>query len=287
MEREARTSRSEFGTLLRSHRIAAGLSQEALAERARISTHGISALERGYRRTPQRETLALLAAALALTEEQRREFEAAAARPQVPKAPATVSLARDQRGKQMTSTTSFARFEIGPFQASISRPSRPFALVIPFALAAGLALVLIFGHSTKIPIGAPAQAVTALGPFQFDISNDLRSRVTVTAIGTPLADTIFPATNGARVEVACNEGTRYRSGGIRRVADTTSTPVPLRYKLLVDGRLENTYTVGTKFLIDVDNARLSQGFHTLRVDPVDTVPNSTMTFSCVAIADKN
>ncbi|MBV8149047.1 MAG: helix-turn-helix domain-containing protein, partial [Candidatus Eremiobacteraeota bacterium] len=71
-------SSSDFGTLLRRYRIAAGLSQEALAERARVSTNGISALERGYRRTPQRETLALLVGALALDEEQRREFEAAA-----------------------------------------------------------------------------------------------------------------------------------------------------------------------------------------------------------------
>jgi len=68
-----------FGMLLRHHRLAAGLSQEALAERARISTNGVSALERGYRRTPQRETLALLASALALTPEELREFEAAAA----------------------------------------------------------------------------------------------------------------------------------------------------------------------------------------------------------------
>ena len=45
-----------------------------------MSSQGISALERGFRRTPQRGTLALLAGALALDYEQRREFEAAAAR---------------------------------------------------------------------------------------------------------------------------------------------------------------------------------------------------------------
>lgn len=45
-----------------------------------MSSHGVSALERGYRRTPQRETLALLADALELGEEQRRDFHAAAAR---------------------------------------------------------------------------------------------------------------------------------------------------------------------------------------------------------------
>jgi predicted ATPase/transcriptional regulator with XRE-family HTH domain len=69
-----------FGMILRHYRITAGLSQEALAERARMSTQGISALERGYRRTPQRETLSLLASALALNDEQRQEFEATAAR---------------------------------------------------------------------------------------------------------------------------------------------------------------------------------------------------------------
>jgi predicted ATPase/transcriptional regulator with XRE-family HTH domain len=70
----------DFGTLLRSYRLSAGLSQEALAERAGMSAHGISALERGYRRTPQRETLALLVGALALNDEQRGEFEATAGR---------------------------------------------------------------------------------------------------------------------------------------------------------------------------------------------------------------
>jgi predicted ATPase len=66
--------------LLRSYRVTAGLSQEALAERAGMSAHGISALERGYRRTPQRGTLELLAGALALDDEQCRKLEVAAAR---------------------------------------------------------------------------------------------------------------------------------------------------------------------------------------------------------------
>jgi predicted ATPase/DNA-binding XRE family transcriptional regulator len=81
MESDGRSSGSpQFGVLLRQYRLAAGLSQEALAERARLSSDGISALERGHRRTPQRETLALLAGALALSGEQRRDFEAAATR---------------------------------------------------------------------------------------------------------------------------------------------------------------------------------------------------------------
>src|SRR5579875_2720434 len=79
MERESGASGSRpFGVLLRHHRLAAGLSQEALAERARMSSAGISALERGHRRTPQRETLALLANALELDVDRRLQFETAA-----------------------------------------------------------------------------------------------------------------------------------------------------------------------------------------------------------------
>lgn len=71
---------SRFGALLRQHRTAAGLSQESLAERARMSVEGVSALERGYRQTPQRQTVEALADALALSNDVRRAFEAHAQR---------------------------------------------------------------------------------------------------------------------------------------------------------------------------------------------------------------
>ncbi len=85
MDQERAPSGSPFGTLLRRYRLAAGLSQETLAERARMSANGISSLERGARRIPQRETLRLLATALALDREQRAAFERAAARPSLPR----------------------------------------------------------------------------------------------------------------------------------------------------------------------------------------------------------
>ncbi|MGA8575039.1 MAG: helix-turn-helix transcriptional regulator [Candidatus Cybelea sp.] len=75
---ERSSGSSGFGTLLRHHRLAAGLSQEALAERARLSLNGISALERGYRRRPQRQTLALLTDALGLNGDEHAQFELAA-----------------------------------------------------------------------------------------------------------------------------------------------------------------------------------------------------------------
>jgi len=56
-----------FGTLLKRYRVAAGLSQEALAERAGLSSRAISDLERGINQMPRRDTVALLVAALHLS----------------------------------------------------------------------------------------------------------------------------------------------------------------------------------------------------------------------------
>jgi len=66
-----------FRRLLRQHRVAAGLTQEALAERAAMSARAIQNLERGDRR-PYPETTERLAEALALRGSQRTEFDAAA-----------------------------------------------------------------------------------------------------------------------------------------------------------------------------------------------------------------
>jgi predicted ATPase/transcriptional regulator with XRE-family HTH domain len=70
-----------FAEVLRELRLAAGLSQQALAERARMSPGGVSVLERGIRRAPYRDTVALLAEGLGLSPADRARLEAAAARP--------------------------------------------------------------------------------------------------------------------------------------------------------------------------------------------------------------
>src|SRR3954469_15933387 len=69
---------SSFGEILRRFRIEAALSQEDLAERARLSTRGISDLERGVRRAPHLETVRLLADALALGPADRTKLLVAA-----------------------------------------------------------------------------------------------------------------------------------------------------------------------------------------------------------------
>ncbi len=69
-----------FGLLLRRHRVAAGLSQEQLAERSGLTAQGISALERGLRRAPYPDTVRRLAAALGLSDADHAAFQAAVVR---------------------------------------------------------------------------------------------------------------------------------------------------------------------------------------------------------------
>jgi predicted ATPase/DNA-binding XRE family transcriptional regulator len=72
-----------FGVLLKRLRQAAGLSQEALAERARMSAKGVSALESGARRAPYRETVDALLEVLQPDDDQRSQLLAAADRARV------------------------------------------------------------------------------------------------------------------------------------------------------------------------------------------------------------
>ncbi len=73
---------SSFGVLLKRYRLAAGLSQEALAARASLSSRTISDLERGIHGTPHPDTLELLSSALSLSSQQHALLQATA-RPEV------------------------------------------------------------------------------------------------------------------------------------------------------------------------------------------------------------
>jgi predicted ATPase/DNA-binding XRE family transcriptional regulator len=67
-----------FGQVLKRLRRSAGLTHEALAERAGLGARTISDLERGVSRAPRADTLALLVEALELTTGQRALLEASA-----------------------------------------------------------------------------------------------------------------------------------------------------------------------------------------------------------------
>src|SRR5262250_394750 len=67
-----------FGGLLRQLRDEAGLTQDELAEAARVSQRAVSDLERGINRTARLDTARLLAGALGLEGRARAAFVAAA-----------------------------------------------------------------------------------------------------------------------------------------------------------------------------------------------------------------
>ena len=72
------SSEEGFGGLLRKSRLASGLTQEELADAARISTRTVSDLERGINRSARNATARLLADALGLAGSDRAAFLAAA-----------------------------------------------------------------------------------------------------------------------------------------------------------------------------------------------------------------
>src|SRR6266545_5604753 len=95
--------RGSFGFLLLRHRMAAGLSQQELAERAGLSRRGVSDLERGFRRSPYPATVRRLAEALALGEAERVALRAAART----RTDATQPIPQGRRGNLPLALTTF------------------------------------------------------------------------------------------------------------------------------------------------------------------------------------
>jgi predicted ATPase/transcriptional regulator with XRE-family HTH domain len=119
-----------FGELLRGHRIAARLSQEQLADLARISVSAIGTLERGSRNAPQRQTLLLLMSALELGPEARAELEIAASRGRVRKrGPACASSAPIGTELPVYLTSFVGRHDELPEAAALVRAHRLVTIV--------------------------------------------------------------------------------------------------------------------------------------------------------------
>jgi len=97
------TEHRSFAELLKRYRVAAGLTQEALAERGHLSARTISDLERGVYRAPQRETRRLLSAALGLSAEERVALDESvrwARQPLTPRGAARPAPALMEQGEQ-------------------------------------------------------------------------------------------------------------------------------------------------------------------------------------------
>ncbi|MFB7333127.1 helix-turn-helix domain-containing protein [Streptomyces adustus] len=95
-------STEDFGQRLRSLRVRAGLSQEALSHAAGVSVRALADMERGRTRGPQCRTVEALAQALGLDGDEASDLEAAAApgrpRPRTaesPAVPVVLALPRD------------------------------------------------------------------------------------------------------------------------------------------------------------------------------------------------
>ncbi|NGY60594.1 XRE family transcriptional regulator [Lentzea sp. NEAU-D13] len=97
----------EFGELLRTHRIHAGLTQQQLADFAMVSVRAIRDLECGRTRSPRAETVRLLADGLRLDEGSRLNLQQAAGRPTgpVPVAPPAPTAAVQGREMEVAALT--------------------------------------------------------------------------------------------------------------------------------------------------------------------------------------
>ena len=97
----------EFGELLRTHRIHAGLTQQQLADFAMLSVRAIRDLECGRTRSPRAETVRLLADSLRLDDTSRADLQQAGGRParRVSVAPPAPSSAIVGRGVEAAALT--------------------------------------------------------------------------------------------------------------------------------------------------------------------------------------
>jgi predicted ATPase/transcriptional regulator with XRE-family HTH domain len=96
-----------FSELLKRHRLAAGITQEELAQRAGLSLRGVGDLERGTRRTPRKDTVKLLANALGLSSDEMAVLE--------------VSVRR----LRAIASPSFSAIDRSPASSADTMPSRP------------------------------------------------------------------------------------------------------------------------------------------------------------------
>ncbi len=161
-----------LGDLLRRYRLAAGLSQEALAERATMSVEAISALERGVRQVPRPETVMLLADALRLSPQERAMFGAA--------------IPQKRRGRDALPLTSADR--------SRASPARPTHVSPALALSAPLTALIGREHEVAAIMALlgrdDVRLLTLVGPPGVG-----KTRLALAA--AEIADDAFP--NGAAV----------------------------------------------------------------------------------------
>ena len=175
-----------FGALLRDLRLATGLSQEALAERAALSPQAVGALEGGRRSVPRRETVDALAHALGLDVGQAVALAAAVRRGRG----AARGPPRRSSCRRPPRRCSGARMSLRELTAQLGQPERAcWRLIGPGGVGkTRLALQVAIGAAATFPDGA---AWVDLSPVRDPelVAATIAARLGVRATGlTPLAE---------------------------------------------------------------------------------------------------
>ncbi len=188
-----------FGALLRRYRLAAGLTQEELAERARLSLAAINTLERGARLAPRKETVALLAEALALTASERAELEAAARQHglALPLAPTPPTPAEAQPTSPEASPPSEAdpphpSGALAPeqfVQPSLFLPAKARSRLVA-GMVSGLLVVALLGGVLVFKVVPGAGALAGLHPRPLCLATDLPTSGVDTDWGKPVENAV-------------------------------------------------------------------------------------------------
>ena len=175
-----------FGALLRDLRLATGLSQEALAERAALSPQAVGALEGGRRIVPRRETVDALARALGLDGGQAGALAAAVRRGRGARSETTSPLELPVAPAPLLGREG----ELRELAAHLGQPkAHLLTLVGPGGVGkTRLALQVAIGAATTFPDGA---AWVDLSPVRDPelVAATIAARLGVHATGlTPLAE---------------------------------------------------------------------------------------------------
>jgi predicted ATPase/transcriptional regulator with XRE-family HTH domain len=144
-----RSGTTAFGAALRSMRLAAGLSQGALAERAGLSEKAVGALERGDRTTPRPATVVLLADAIGASPAERDRLLAAARAEQ-----------RPTKRDRLLAATGAERRPNDTDAASVARHG----LLVPPTPLLGRQQDIAAVSQLVSPSGGAARLVTLVGP---------------------------------------------------------------------------------------------------------------------------
>jgi transcriptional regulator with XRE-family HTH domain len=203
----------EFGELLRTHRIGAGLTQQQLADFAMVSVRAIRDLECGRTRSPRAETVRLLADGLRLDEAGRADLQQAGGRaagrtavaPPAPAGQAGLIVGREAEAAALSALLTEGRPEAGGYESRRLITITGVSGVGKTRLALEVAGELHFRHGWSV-LWHPAQAspsvdddqdtvlVTDRLPDPSLLEAHPRLRIVVTALApTGLADEhVFP-----------------------------------------------------------------------------------------------